>query len=82
MISKLKSPSNLEPHDYLSLDSAKKRFYMSPEQYRLLIRKDYSLSPKHSYDMTKSDVYTVGLIMLELGLMESNNDIYMEYDVD
>ena len=58
------------------------RFYFSPEQYRHLIKKDDSVYPKNTYDMTKSDVYTLGLIMLELGLMESNNCIYKEYDID
>ena len=32
--------------------------------------------------MIKSDVYSLGLLVLEAGLMESNDNIYMEYDVD
>ena len=38
--------------------------------------------PKKSYDINKSDIYSLGLVMLEASLMESNSDIYMEYDVD
>lgn len=71
-----------EDIDYLSLDPKMRRFYLSPEQYRLLISNDEYRTPGKSYNMTKSDVYSLGLIVLEAGLMESNNCIFKEYDID
>jgi serine/threonine protein kinase len=68
--------------EYLKLEPTNLRPYLSPEQYRLLLNKVNIKIPNRSYDLIKSDVYSLGLILLETSLMDSNFKIYKEYDVD
>lgn len=46
--------------------------YLSPNEFSSLVEK----RPKPTHNPFKSDVYSLGMIMLELGLLESQQHIY------
>ena len=74
VLDRLKDPSPIEVTQRNNLMTKSCKKYMSPQLYNKLQGHD----KKQQYDTQKNDMYSLGMSMLQLGTMDSVEDVYQK----